>query len=605
MSRLFFVSACLSAVVALPVAAQEVSYVPNEVLVKWSDVPGGAADVSVVRVSDVDTALELFGADERVEYVEPNYRRFISLAPNDTYYTSDLLTHLEQSNDADIDASSAWESTTGDRSVIVAVIDTGVDIDHEDLADNIWVNPGEIAGNNLDDDGNGFIDDVNGWDFIDDDNDVTPTPNSANFDETVVLHGTHVAGTIGAIGNNAVGVTGVNWEVTILPIKVFDDDGGSSIAVIADAMEYATDMGADVLNMSFGGYSTSVTEEDAIAEVVAAGGLPVAAAGNDSLNIDDVPSYPVCYPDVLGVSAVDGDDAMAWFTNYGAGCVDVAAPGQSILSTYYTDDPANGFVSPYGYLSGTSMATPVVSGIAALMLAVDGTLKNTDLTDLIISSTDNIGLPALGSGRVNAARAISEAENFGGPSAVLISHNTTASGERSKAKQPHFTWNKPTSIASVSGYYVYFGRKKKDPLVAGDFQTSRQFRAPNKLKGNERTYRLRIKAIDVDGNMSKLSEYLYVVDRKVQRPIWRSLATTSTGDVRLRWYKPKGEHVVAYKVYRATSRTGKYQSVAGTLTQKKYIDTTVQPGQSYFYKVRAIDDLGNASTLTGAQRVSV
>ncbi|HBY73547.1 MAG TPA: hypothetical protein DEG44_02530, partial [Candidatus Kerfeldbacteria bacterium] len=280
MLRLFFVCT-FALVLAAPVLAETSEpveeYVPNEVLVKWADVPGSAADVSVVRVSDVTTAVELFGADERVEYVEPNYRRYISLAPDDTYYTSSLLTHLEQSNDADIDAEKAWDTTTGDRSIIVAVLDTGVDIDHPDLIDNIWVNPGEVAANGIDDDGNGFIDDVNGWDFIDDDNDVNPTPNSASFDETVVLHGTHVSGTIGAVGNNAEGVTGVNWEVTILPVKVFDDDGNSSISVIAEAIEYATDMGADVLNMSFGGYSTSATEEDAIADAVAAGGLLVAA----------------------------------------------------------------------------------------------------------------------------------------------------------------------------------------------------------------------------------------------------------------------------------------------------------------------------------------
>lgn len=594
------------------VYAQEVNYVPNEVLVKWSDTPTSAADVSVVKVSDVETALDVLAADPRVEYVEPNYRRFIQLTPNDTYYTSGLLTHLEQSNDADIDAAAAWDVTTGDSSVIVAVLDTGVDIDHPDLVDNIWVNPGEIADNKIDDDANGYIDDVSGWDFIDNDNDVSPIPNSASFDETVVLHGTHVAGTIGATGNNTAGVTGVNWEVTILPIKIFDDDGNSSISVIVEAMEYAMDMGAAVLNMSFGGYSSSVTEKDAIAETIAAGGLVVAAAGNDSLNIDDIPSYPVCYDDVLGVSAVDGADAMAWFTNYGAGCVDVAAPGQSILSTYYTDDPAHGFTSAYGYLSGTSMATPIVSGVAALMLAVESDLTNSDLAELIIQSTDPIDLPELGSGRVNLAKAIDEAVNFGGPEGVSISgyrssnkNKTIVSKERDNAKRPYFQWHKPTSIASLSGYYVYFGRKKKDPLTHGTFQTKRQYRPKNSLRGNEKIYRLRIKAVDVDDNSSDLSQFIYRIDRKVKRPTWHSVSVTSAGDVRLRWYEPKDEHVVGYKVYRSTNRTGKYQSLSGTITTKHYTDITVVSGQTYFYKLRAIDDLGNVSRLTGGKRVSL
>lgn len=579
--------------------AQEISYVPNEVLVKWANTAVRAADVSVVKVDNVETALDVLAADPRVEYVEPNYRRFISLIPDDTYYTSDLLTHLEQSNDADIDAAAAWDVTTGDRSVIVAVLDTGVDIDHPDLVDNIYVNPGEVAGNGLDDDNNGYIDDVSGWDFMANDNDVSPQPTSASFDTTVVLHGTHVSGTIGATGNNVEGVTGVNWEVTILPIKVFDDDGTSSIAVIVDAMEYATAMGADIFNMSFGGYSNSHTEEAAIAEVIANGGLVVAAAGNDSLNIDDYLSYPVCYEDVIGVSAVDSDDAMAWFTNYGAGCVDVAAPGQSILSTYYTDDPTNGFTTAYGYLSGTSMATPVVSGMAALLLAVDDSLTPSDLADLIITSTDNIGLPELGSGRVNAAKAVDAAFNFGGPEAVTISRQAMVSGGRSKGKRPYFSWNKPTSIATVSGYYVYFGRRKRDPLVAGNFQTNRHYRPSQPLKGNEKTYRLRVKAVDVDGNSSRLSQFVYVVDRKIQRPTWRR----STH--RLWWYKPKGEQVVGYKVYRSTQRTGPYQSLTGVITKKRYSDKSAEAGRTYFYKVRSIDDLGNISNFSTARKITL
>ncbi len=608
MLRLFFVF-IFALVVVTPVAAQtveqELEYVPNEVLVKWANLPGGAADVAVVQVDDVATAVDVLAADPRVEYVEPNYRRFISLVPDDTYYTSGLLTHLEQSNDADIDAATAWNETTGSRNVLVAVLDTGVDIDHPDLAGNIWVNPGEVANNGIDDDNNGYIDDVNGWDFIDNDNNVSPIPDSAVFDETVVLHGTHVAGTIGATGNNVEGVTGINWEVTILPIKVFDDDGNSTIAVIVEAMEYATSLGADVFNMSFGGYSNSQTEAAGIAEVVANGGLVVAAAGNDSLNIDDYPSYPVCYEDVLGVSAVDGDDGMAWFTNYGAGCVDVAAPGQSILSTYYTDDPANGFTSAYGYLSGTSMATPVVSGIAALMLAVDDTLTNGDLLALIVSSTDTIGLPELGSGRVNAAQAVAEVKNFGGPNEVSITgfrssrkNKTILSTERGNAKRPYFQWHKPNSLASLAGYYVYFGQAKKNPLTHGTFQTKRSYRPATNLKGNERVFRLRIKAVDVDGNASDLSQFVYIVDRKVQRPIWHKAGG-------LRWYAPKGEYVVGYKVYRATSRTGKYQSISGVITQQQYRDTTAVPGTTYFYKLRAIDDLGNVSTLTGGRMISV
>lgn len=574
-------------------------YVPNEVLVKWVDQPTTAAAVSVVRVSNVATAIDLFQADPRVEYAEPNYRRFIQATPNDSYYTSGALLHLEQTNDADIDAQTAWKYTTGSREIVVAVLDTGVDMDHVDLVDNIWVNPGEVAANGIDDDSNGYIDDISGWDFIDNDNDPSPQPTSSSFNETVVLHGTHVSGIIGAVGDNAEGVTGVNWEVSIMPIKIFNDDGDSSVAALSDAIAYATANGADILNMSFGGYDNSKTERAAIAEAITAGALVVAAAGNDSIDLNTLPSYPVCYDSVLGVGATDPSDSLASFSNYGTDCVDVGAPGQSILSTYYTDDPTNGFTTPYGFLSGTSMSTPVVSGVAALLLSVDDSLTADHLTTVITNAADDVGIPEFSAGRVNAGAAIAAVLDLTVSSYHSANRKTEiAANQRSRDKTPYFSWAKPLSAAAVSGYYVYFGTQRLNPLVHGTFQTSRSWSPPSAVRGNERKYRLRLKAVDVDGNSSPLGEFIYLIDTKVRRPTWYS------GD-ELRWYKPKGEHVIGYKVYRATKLHGRYQSISGVITQKKYTDTTAVVGRKHYYKIRAVDNLGNLSKLSPSKTVQL
>ncbi len=581
-------------------------YVPNEVLVKWVDQPTTAADVSVVRVSDVATAIDLFQADPRVEYVEPNYRRFIETTPNDTYYTSGALFYLEQASDADIDATKAWDYSTGSRTVVVAVLDTGVDTDHVDLADNIWVNPGEVAGNGVDDDNNGYIDDLSGWDFTDNDNDPSPQPTSSSFNTTVVLHGTHVSGIIGAVGDNVEGVTGVNWEVSIMPLKIFNDDGDSSVAALSDAIAYAIANGADILNMSFGGYDNSKTEQAAIAEAVAAGQLVVAAAGNDSIDLHVLPSYPVCYDNVLGVGATDSSDAMASFSNYGTNCVDIGAPGQSILSTYYTADPANGFTADYGFLSGTSMSTPVVSGVAALLLSVDNTLDIADLATTIIDTADDVQIPEFSAGRVNAGAAIAAQLDL----AVSAFHSvkrtkTVKVNQRERDATPYFIWAKPFSPTAVSGYYVYFGTQRLDPLIYGTFQTKRSFSPSTHVRGNERRYRLRVKAVDADGDPSPLGEFVYLVDTKVQRPTWNNIEELANHTVQLHWYRPKGEHVVAYKVYRANKLHGKYKSISGVITQKKYTDTTIVVGQKYYYKVRAIDNLGNLSKLSTSKAIKL
>ena len=300
--------------------------------------------------------------------------------------------------DADIDAPEAWDVTTGSRSVVVAVIDSGFDYTHPDLATNAWRNPGEIAGDGIDNDGNGFVDDVHGWDFANDDAD--PMDDDG--------HGTHVAGTIGAVGNNATGVTGVNWQVSIMGLKFLDASGSGSTSDAVAALTYATrmrrDFGINVVatNNSWGGADHSNSLRSAIAAAGRAGILFVTAAGNDHSDNDRFADYPSTYRDeaVISVTATDRSNRLAVFANYGATSVDLAAPGVAIRSTV-----------PGGYatFSGTSMAAPFVTGTVALLAAANPQATAAEIRSAILATAKPItalaGRVASG-GLLNAASAV-------------------------------------------------------------------------------------------------------------------------------------------------------------------------------------------------------
>ncbi|MEZ6089277.1 MAG: S8 family peptidase [Pirellulaceae bacterium] len=295
----------------------------------------------------------------RLSIPEPNRPRPIrpgvgttSTLPNDEFLNE--LWGLRNCN-----ATMAWKSVTMSP-VVVAVIDTGTQIDHPDLIDNIWINEREANGTSgEDDDGNGLVDDINGWDFLEDNNTVFDHP-------SVDSHGTHVAGTIGALTDNGgFGVVGMNWSVKIMPVK-FLGQGGGSLEDAIDAIYYAVDQGATILNNSWGGGGYSPVLENAIKDANDRGVLFVAAAGNENNNNDANPSYPASYdvPNVISVASIDepinaGGELRSGFSNYGATSVDLAAPGGNILSCIPNDTHA--------FYNGTSMATPHVSGALALM----------------------------------------------------------------------------------------------------------------------------------------------------------------------------------------------------------------------------------------------
>jgi hypothetical protein len=291
-----------------------------------------------------------------------------------------------------IKAPAAWDKSTGSKSVVVAVIDTGIDLDHPDLKNNIWKNVREIANDGLDNDNNGYIDDVNGWDFVDDDsnpNDDIPTPNPGSQG-----HGTHVAGTIAAEGNNNVGVVGVNWNSSLMALRICGLNG----CLLSDfwaALVYAYNNGAQIANASFGGqYAPQQFEEDVIKSVSLPGDSPlqkgvllVAAAGNAASNNDRVNFCPACYqlPNVVSVAATTASDNLASFSNYGPKKVTLAAPGESIYSTLLPG--AFGQTSFYGYLSGTSMAAPHVAGAAALFQSRLPNWKPSEIKKALIKSS--------------------------------------------------------------------------------------------------------------------------------------------------------------------------------------------------------------------------
>ncbi|SMF71787.1 S8 family peptidase [Pseudobacteriovorax antillogorgiicola] len=364
-------------------------------------------DFSVVRsVAGLKEIAKALDAMPEVEIVEANvvYQLYETL-PNDPefakLYGLRNLGEDGQKTSKDIGASLAWDSNTGSKDVLVGIIDTGIDYNHPDLKDNIWTNPGETgldeegndkSSNGLDDDGNGFVDDWRGWDFYNNDND----PLDGNS------HGTHCAGTIGAKGNNDIGVVGVNWDVSLVGLKVFSDSGSTTTDALAAAISYATSLGVDLTSNSWGGGAASDIIREAIEGANEAGILFVAAAGNSSSDNDARPHFPSSYEidNIIAVASTDSDDQLSSFSSYGATSVDVAAPGTDIYSTV----PGGN----YGYKSGTSMATPHVAGLAALVKAQFPDLSHSQIRDRILATATV--LPSLSGrvkfGRINALSAL-------------------------------------------------------------------------------------------------------------------------------------------------------------------------------------------------------
>ncbi|MDH3529522.1 MAG: S8 family serine peptidase, partial [Acidobacteriota bacterium] len=353
--------------------------------------------VSLPKGTSVESASSSFLRDPAVEAVQPNFYYYLAVDPDDTHFGT--LWGMPQ-----ISAPLAWDTETGSSDTIVAVIDTGIRYTHEDLAANIWTNPLEIPGNNTDDDSNGLIDDVYGYDFFFNDN---------NPDDDFG-HGTHVAGTIGAAGNNAIGVVGVNWNVKMIAVKIYDSTGfGTTSAMLINAYNYITALklrgeNIRVTNNSYAGCDEACgydqATKDALDAMGDAGILNVFAAGNDARDVETAPAYPASYnsASVLSAAASTSTDTRSGFSNFGAISVDLAAPGSGIISTIF-----NG--TGYGSKSGTSMASPHVAGAAALLSSHNPALNNASLKATLMNTVDalaNWDGAVRSGGRLNVANAL-------------------------------------------------------------------------------------------------------------------------------------------------------------------------------------------------------
>jgi subtilisin family serine protease len=352
--------------------------------------------------------LAALNADPNVEFAEEDRIFSINSTTNDPYLSSSGTwgqTYPDLWGILKIGAVSAWDTSKGDG-IVVAVVDTGLDYNHPDIAANVWTNPGEIAGNGVDDDHNGFIDDTRGWDFV---GATYTNPVQSNDPIDHQGHGTHVAGTIAAVGNNGIGVIGVAWHAKVMPVKALDDHGQGPESALAPAIQYAANNGADIISASWGGSAPSQAIADAIDFAYSLGVVIVVAAGNSSE--DALNFYPAALPDVITVAATDPNDNLASFSNFGSK-IDVAAPGVDILSLQAEGTNLGTEVAPgYTRANGTSMATPHVSGLAALILSQHPNYTNEDVRQVLRNSAADLGASGFdlqfGYGRINAANALS------------------------------------------------------------------------------------------------------------------------------------------------------------------------------------------------------
>ena len=469
---------------------------PGRLAQRAARAPKGAVapDLDGVRYLELSPTLDMesvardYARVPGVVYAEPDRLVRTALVPNDRYFGSSGawgqsfpdLWGLEK-----IGAAGAWDLTRG-AGVVVAITDTGVDTLHPDLTGRIWTNAGEVPGNGIDDDGNGYVDDHHGYDFDNDD----PDP----FDDNG--HGTHVAGTVAATGNNSIGVVGVAYEATVMPLKITSESGVGSFGTGAEAIVYATDNGADVVNASWGGTGGSAYVADALAAAYAAGVVLVAAAGNSAREVGDF--SPANDPHVMTVSAFDHTDTVAWFSNFGPK-IDLAAPGGGDQDPANAREPARSILSLRssgasnvdwpGYLTvgggyarqaGTSMAAPHVSAGAALVLARYPASSVEQVRTALRASADDVDEPGVdpnsGYGRLNVGRAV----QFGSVLAVRITRpgGNERVGDvvtvRGTVSGPGFTQyflEYAPSPVGASGPWLPIAGPFTTPVEAGDLGT--------------------------------------------------------------------------------------------------------------------------------------
>jgi subtilisin family serine protease len=533
---------------------------------------------------DVDTLLAFFRAQPDVAFAEPNYIVRKTVTPNDPQFSNlwgllnvgQIIQGVAGTPGSDISATAAWNTTKGSKSIVVGVIDTGVDFNHPDLAANMWSAPSAFTVNiggvsiTCPAGSRGFNAITNACNPMDDEG-----------------HGTHVSGTIGAVGNNGIGVAGVNWNTSIIGAKFLNSGGSGTTQDAIDAIDFliqvkaafASTGGANirVLNNSWGGGGFSTGLQNAIANANTNNMLFVAAAGNSSNNNDTFPFYPASYnvDNVVAVAATDNQDFLAWFSNYGAQSVDLAAPGVDILSTV----PGGG----YAWGGGTSMASPHVAGAAALVLSACN-LNTAGVKQALRSSVDPVASLANvvdTDGRLNVAAAISSCGTPTVPPAPTGLAANAGNGQVS------LSWG---AVGTATSYRVKRATTSGGPyttIATGLTSTSHLDTSVT----NGTTYFYVVSAVNGVGEGPNSSQVSATPSAAVNPPQAPTALTATAGDakVTLNWTASNG--ATGYQVQRSTKKAGPFTEIAAP-TATTYIDTTVNNGTKYWYRVRAVNNAG-------------
>lgn len=549
--------------------------------------------------ADVDAIIETLKSDPNVEAVEKDQQATLFNTPNDPFYSTSgniLPTMADMYGLGSINAEQAWDITTGSSDVVVAVIDSGVDYTHPDLADNIWVNTAEIPANGIDDDLNGYIDDLNGWDY---------DGNRADVND-VLGHGTHVAGTIAATGNNGLGVVGVSWNTKIMALRICGSDGLCSYADAAQAMMYAADNGAKVTNNSYGGLmaKTSLSYvRDAMQYAHDAGVSTVVAAGNNNVDMVAGGMYPAIEDDAITVSAIDHLNNRASFSNYGDK-VDVAAPGVRILSTksttwtYGTGPCPAVFGGTYCYLSGTSMAAPHVAGLVSLMYAVNPSITPEQVRQVLRASASDLGTVGkdayYGYGLAKAHMSVSGSS----PANVLTPYINSPKYTESigglcsvtgSITGPGFvSYLVQIGMGDSPSTWTTLGSSTIQPTTLGTLATYNCYNLSNEW------YTLRVTATNDAGKTftaTTYSVYVYSPSDSVAPSTPTNLSgVAAQNSIQLAWTASTDNIGVQGYVVKRDGVT------IGTPTTNSFVSEGLTPGTSYSFSVQAKDLAGNLST---------
>ncbi len=515
----------------------------------------------------VEKALALYKNDPDVEYAEPNYivkKAVTPIIPNDSNYS-------QQWHHRNIESEKAWGLSTGSSSVIVAVIDTGVDYNHPDLKDNIWINSGETCDDKSDNDNNGYIDDCFGWNFF--------SNNADPMDDDISgagSHGTHVAGIIGAIGNNSFGVAGISWQVKIMPLKVLASNGEGDVGDVIEAINYAKNKGAHIINLSLETNKYSQSLRDAIEG--AADRLFVVAAGNGGVNLNSANVYPASFNlrNIIAVAATDNYDNKASFSNYGTNVVHLSAPGVNIYSTkskktIESNGKFENYSSAFFHETGTSMAAPMVSGTAALISSLNPSYSNSQVRELILASVDKKFLSVITRGRLNVFRALSS----------KIDKIPPAPPSRLKVENSKdgfkISWVDESEIESQ--YRIERKLNSSYESIATLSANSTSYK--DNLILEEGTVSYRVYAENLNG--SSYNEFTYNVP--LIPPTNLRFVKRSNG-IELFW-EDNSSKEVGYEIERRDSYSSYWAIATVGENATSYLDTSADLNKVYYYRVRA------------------